>query len=376
MKRSLLIALCALAFQQAKAQFPTSITGLQLRVDAATGFNANGASPATWTDQSGGATLTSGTGAAEPVYVASAAGTGFPGIQFDSSDYIGRPGDSRFNNPYATLFVVRIANTISNTIPMPSLTNVQTTLSIGESGTYNFEFGLISDWGIHCSSSGAWTYKTHQCYSQLKDSLPAITAVRLNTGTTNSDIDYYVNGVLSTEIAKTPAAAPTSYIAVNRSVVLGARYLPGYNAQEFFKGFILEAIAYNRLLTNAEMDSVDKYLKCKYNIKYAACNKYVYCYKESVNGVSGEEYSNKLYGNTPNPFSTETTISYRVVSMKQSASIDIYDVTGRKLKQAAITSNGEGTITINTENFSAGMYLYTLTVDGQTVDTRKMVLAK
>lgn len=376
-KNYFLIAMLCLGFYTHAQIFPASITGLALRVDAGTGFANNGTAAATWTDQSGGASLTSGTGAAEPVYTSNALGSGFPGIYFNGDDYIGRPADSRFNGLNATLFVVRIANTVNNMIPTSTLTNIRTTLSIGENGSYVNEFGLISNWGIHCTSSGAWIHKEHQCYSQLKDSLPAIMAVRLNTGATASDIDYYVNGVLSTEAAATPGAPASPYTAVNRSVVLGARYQSAYIPQEFFDGYLLEVIAYNRMLTNAEMDSVDKYLKCKYSIKYTTCNKIVPCPPvESVNNVYGINDGSLLADCIPNPSMGETAIGYMVMQMQESAYISVYDITGKELKRCKITHKGNGSLRLNTDVFAAGMYTYSLVVDGQRISTKKMLVAK
>lgn len=270
---AVLAGLCSTAF----AQVPVT-TGLKLHLDAGSGYNANGAAAATWNDLSGANNhLTSGNaGTAEPVWNANSAGAGYPGVKFDgTSDYMTRLANqtSGWNSTAATLFVVRIANTASNTINETNFSGARTTLSIGENNSFNNEFLLMGNWGEHTTSSGQWVRKDHQCYPSLPNNLPAVTAVALNTGLAGSDLNYYVNGIISNKVADT-SGTPAPYTAAARSIIIGGRYDSPLSLQSmtWFDGYILEIVAYNRLLTPTEIDDVNTYLKCKYKINYAACN--------------------------------------------------------------------------------------------------------
>lgn len=83
-----------------------------------------------------------------------------------------------------------------------------------------------------------------------------------------------------------------------------------------------------------------------------------------------------LYQNTPNPFSNETTIEYYVNIMKANAYIVVYDLNGRELNRFSIAETGKGFVTLNSDNMVAGMYIYSLVIDGQEIDSKKMVLSK
>ncbi len=82
----------------------------------------------------------------------------------------------------------------------------------------------------------------------------------------------------------------------------------------------------------------------------------------------------KLYQNTPNPFNTVTTVRYETPPGISDASIIIFDMQGKFLKSYRNLSAGKGTITINASELKAGMYLYSLLIDGQEIDTKKMIL--
>lgn len=83
----------------------------------------------------------------------------------------------------------------------------------------------------------------------------------------------------------------------------------------------------------------------------------------------------RLYQNTPNPFNEKTTIKYFISGDNfSSASILVFDMNGALLKQFPISSSGEGELIIKSQELKAGMYLYSLVVNQQEVDTKKMIL--
>lgn len=85
---------------------------------------------------------------------------------------------------------------------------------------------------------------------------------------------------------------------------------------------------------------------------------------------------NILYQNTPNPFGKETVIEYYITAMQQSAYIMIYDLNGRELSRYPITATGKGKVTVNGENLSSGVYMYSLVLDGKEIDSKRMVYTK
>jgi len=84
--------------------------------------------------------------------------------------------------------------------------------------------------------------------------------------------------------------------------------------------------------------------------------------------------SASLYQNTPNPFSQQTQIKCFIPDNAMISNIYIYDMQGTQLKKIQINSKGDETITIQGAEFKAGMYMFTLIIDGKVIDTKKMIL--
>ena len=79
--------------------------------------------------------------------------------------------------------------------------------------------------------------------------------------------------------------------------------------------------------------------------------------------------------NKPNPFSESTVITVNIPKNTQKASIFIYDMSGKQVKNLPVGERGETNITVYASNLTAGMYIYTLVVDGKVTVTRKMIVA-
>ena len=80
--------------------------------------------------------------------------------------------------------------------------------------------------------------------------------------------------------------------------------------------------------------------------------------------------------NKPNPFSESTVISLNIPDKAQTASIFIYDMSGKQVQNIAVSERGETNITVYASDLSAGMYIYTLVVDGKAAVTRRMIVSK
>ena len=78
--------------------------------------------------------------------------------------------------------------------------------------------------------------------------------------------------------------------------------------------------------------------------------------------------------NKPNPFSESTVIALNIPSNAQTANIYIYDMSGKQVQSLPVSKRGETNITIYASGLTAGMYIYTLVVDGKVAVTRRMIV--
>lgn len=101
--------------------------------------------------------------------------------------------------------------------------------------------------------------------------------------------------------------------------------------------------------------------------------------KAETTGI--EETSNdidmvRMDQNKPNPFSESTVIGLNIPEKTQKANIFIYDLSGKQIQNVMVTERGETNITVYASDLNAGMYIYTLVVDGKVVVTRRMMVSK
>ncbi len=84
-----------------------------------------------------------------------------------------------------------------------------------------------------------------------------------------------------------------------------------------------------------------------------------------------------LYQNEPNPFDGATTIRYFLPeNFAGSAFVAFYDMYGKEVNKLELREKGFGKIEANTSNLAAGIYSYSIVMDGKTIDTKKMVCNK
>lgn len=76
--------------------------------------------------------------------------------------------------------------------------------------------------------------------------------------------------------------------------------------------------------------------------------------------------------NIPNPFTKESTINYNLVKDASSAIFTVTDVMGRVITTEKVTATA-GNHSIKVGSYAAGIYYYSLNVDGN-VSTRKMIV--
>jgi hypothetical protein len=95
--------------------------------------------------------------------------------------------------------------------------------------------------------------------------------------------------------------------------------------------------------------------------------------------ISNEEILNTngsiLYQNSPNPFNIETTIKYQLPTNCTNAKIILYSLSGAQVKEIGIHPSSTS-VNITAGELQPGIYLYTLFVNNQKVDTKKLIISK
>lgn len=83
-----------------------------------------------------------------------------------------------------------------------------------------------------------------------------------------------------------------------------------------------------------------------------------------------------LEQNQPNPFNSNTLIRYHVPTEAANAVVNVFDAKGQLIHSERVGQMGVGEIQIKAGTIAAGTYSYSLVVDGNIVDTKRMVIAK
>ena len=97
-----------------------------------------------------------------------------------------------------------------------------------------------------------------------------------------------------------------------------------------------------------------------------------YKVKNANVGINELEANGATLGqNVPNPFNGESTITYQLAKDANSVLFTVTDVMGRVISSEKANANA-GTHTIKLGTYAAGVYYYTLNVDGNTI-TKKMI---
>lgn len=83
-----------------------------------------------------------------------------------------------------------------------------------------------------------------------------------------------------------------------------------------------------------------------------------------------------LYQNIPNPFTSQTVIRYEIPEKSGTSQLHIFNMSGNLLKTVPINTTGNGSTVFQGSEFSPGMYLYSLVINGQIIDTKQMLLTR
>lgn len=178
--------------------------------------------------------------------------------------------------------------------------------------------------------------------------------------TNNSTMNSYMSYITEEkDLSATPPGTPQNYFydasSKQTSGVLSqkARYGTYPSAQTFLNGTMGP-------FTN------DGYLWAL-NAHYAST--------VGVNEITNSGFA--LGQNMPNPATNLTTINYQINKAASSMAFEIYDIRGVKVFEKTQTGvqQGKYSVELNGANYPAGIYFYSLTVDGNKI-TKKMVVSK
>ncbi|HEX5154835.1 MAG TPA: T9SS type A sorting domain-containing protein [Parafilimonas sp.] len=88
-----------------------------------------------------------------------------------------------------------------------------------------------------------------------------------------------------------------------------------------------------------------------------------------------EDNGTSLHQNSPNPFASATFIQYTLPAKYKTAAIVFADASGRVIKTIDLNNHNtnNGVMPVNAENFSPGIYFYSLVVDGRIRSTKKCI---
>jgi len=100
-------------------------------------------------------------------------------------------------------------------------------------------------------------------------------------------------------------------------------------------------------------------------------------YLSSISGDNGTPVGFKLHQNYPNPFNPKTIINFEVEAANF-ISIKIYNIQGEEIASLVNERKNAGSYSAEFDggDLASGIYLYSLSIDGKPVDSKRMILLK
>jgi len=85
-----------------------------------------------------------------------------------------------------------------------------------------------------------------------------------------------------------------------------------------------------------------------------------------------------LYQNYPNPFNPKTNIKYQITNNNSNVKLVVFNIQGKQIAVLVNQKQSAGTYEVdwNAADYPSGVYFFTLSVEGNIVDTKKMILVK
>lgn len=96
--------------------------------------------------------------------------------------------------------------------------------------------------------------------------------------------------------------------------------------------------------------------------------------KQSPSKEDNLSSENVLLQNIPNPFRESTIINCNINNDVKSAVLYLYNMNGLQVDKIEINQRGSVPVTIRRNNLSAGIYIYSLIVDNEVIDMKRMII--
>lgn len=97
----------------------------------------------------------------------------------------------------------------------------------------------------------------------------------------------------------------------------------------------------------------------------------------SIPNTGNKSDNSILYQNIPNPSGESTIIKYSLYNPKSRAEIIIFDLNGTLIKSYSLDLNSkDGEVSITSGELKPGMFIYSLTVDNNLIDSKRMIISK
>ena len=172
----------------------------------------------------------------------------------------------------------------------------------------------------------------------------------------NKWVTLPINLFLDKDSTYLASVMQTNLTATNSAVVVGT---DASNFQRLFTSWVFRPAAANPWVTISEFHEA---VMIRLNIK--------------AGNVGVEELASKgfsLEQNAPNPFSTSSSVTYELAKDARNVTFTVVDVTGRLVSSEKV-ANSIGKHNVSLTKYAAGVYYYTLNVDG--VSTTKKMIAE
>ena len=83
-----------------------------------------------------------------------------------------------------------------------------------------------------------------------------------------------------------------------------------------------------------------------------------------------------LLANYPNPFSQKTTLTFQLPISARQCLIQIHTLRGELVRSIDVSGNREGRYQLSQDNLTAGIYIYSLVVDGEPKASKRLIVTK
>lgn len=284
---------------------------------------------------------------------------GHTGLAFNNGQYLETNLLNDFSSNDPTIFVVRRGTYY----PYEHMTVAALSKSVIDE-----EFLLCASAAYYHSSSGNFIKKIHQCNDEVPPNQFVISAA--NYVKNVYAVNHYLNGVKSTSTNQTFGYL---FQITPGPRKLGIGHRIDFNNDLMFTGEIYEVIIYNRQLSDAEMNIINNYLVCKYDMSYTFCEVDLNCIHDQDdpndededeededdsdgenNGDTTSIKSYKLKQNIdiyPNPTESILTINHK---FNKRIDITLFDMIGRMYYRKDNVASK--TVNINFEHLPKGIY--------------------